>query len=147
MALDLAARETKWLKQFLVELKFHHNTVPITIKGDNQGCISVANNDRTDRRTKHIDVQYHATRDKIKDGTICLEYCRTDQMIADSLTKPICKNKFIWCRSQMGVSDCSGDIDLGGNVKQNKPISSTVTLPSDGYGQLEAQPPVKGTLH
>lgn len=106
MALDLAARETKWLKQFLVELDQHKQTVPITIKGDNQGCLSVANNDRTDRRTKHIDVQYHATRDKLKDGTISLEYCSTDRMVADSLTKPICKTKFEWCRTRMGLVDC-----------------------------------------
>lgn len=119
IALNLASRESKWLKQLLEELPLSNDTEAILIKGDNQGSLSVANNNRTDRRTKHIDIKYHAIRDRVSSGTIRLEYCPTEQMVADFLTKPINKSKFVWCRDKCGITDCEGGIISGGNVEAN----------------------------
>ena len=40
-------------------------------------------------RTKHIDVQYHLTRQLAEQKTIILEYCPTTEMIADGFTKSL----------------------------------------------------------
>jgi transposase InsO family protein len=104
MALCAATREAAWIKELLRESTNRRN-MPILINGDNQGCQAIAQNRRTDARTKHIDVRYHYTRDKVEDGTIALKYCPTDAMLADFLTKPISTAKFLWCRSAIGVKD------------------------------------------
>jgi transposase InsO family protein len=112
VALSLATREATWTRNLLAEISSDYND-PIEIYCDNQGALSVAKNRRTDSRTKHIDVRYHYTRDKVEDGTISLNYCATEFMPADYLTKPIDVKKFIWCRDAIGMID----IPLRGCVK------------------------------
>jgi len=43
--------------------------------------------------TKHINIQYHFIQDVIKKGSISLIYCSTEDMTADTLTKPLPKWK------------------------------------------------------
>ncbi len=43
---------------------------------------------------KHIDICYHFVCEKVQDNTIELQYCRTDDMIADILTKGLTHEKF-----------------------------------------------------
>jgi hypothetical protein len=66
--LSLSAREAILLRLLLQETGFH-TASPILIYGDNQGCQHVASNRKTDARTKHIQVKFHHTQDKIEDGT------------------------------------------------------------------------------
>ena len=40
-------------------------------------------------RTKHIEIQYHFVREKLLDGTITLEYCKTEDNVADLFTKAL----------------------------------------------------------
>ena len=82
MALCAAMREAAWMKQLLCELGVRDNE-PIIVHGDNHGCQAMAQNRTTDARAKHIDVRYQYTRDRIQDGTVKLEYCRTSTMLAD----------------------------------------------------------------
>jgi hypothetical protein len=41
------------------------------------------------KRTKHIEIQYYVTTDRISKGDMSVEWCHTSQMVADFLTKPI----------------------------------------------------------
>ena len=61
----------------------------IIILEDNQGCIALSENPIHHKRTKHIDVRYHYTREKVEDGTIKLEYISTEDQVADLLTKAL----------------------------------------------------------
>ena len=56
---------------------------------DNQGALSLANNPENHQRTKHIDVQYHYTRELVESGALTTDYCPTKSMLADALTKPL----------------------------------------------------------
>lgn len=71
---------------------------------DNQGAIKLAENDAYRPRTKHIDVKYHALREKIENKTIILDFVETSMNMADSLTKAVYADKHIFCRTQMGLS-------------------------------------------
>lgn len=113
-ALSLAAREATWLKQLIQEIGFHGQS-PVLIFGDNQGCQHVASNRKTDARTKHIQVRFHYTRDRIEDKTILLRYLESHLMPADFLTKPIDFKKFQWCREKIGICD----FDFRGRVEMN----------------------------
>jgi hypothetical protein len=64
---------------------------PITLHGDNQSAIAVANSGvgRFHTRTKHINIQYHFIRYVIENKSICLVYCPTSDMVVDTLTKAL----------------------------------------------------------
>jgi hypothetical protein len=40
-------------------------------------------------RLKHIDVQYHYTRELVEDGVVSVKYILITEMTADCLTKPL----------------------------------------------------------
>ena len=62
---------------------------PIVVNADIQGSIALAKNPVFHDPSKHIDIQYHYTRDLIGDGKIQLEYIPTNDMLADLLTKSL----------------------------------------------------------
>jgi len=101
-ALSTATREAIWLKELLSDLGFPQNQ-PIIIQQDNQSTISLAHNPVQHSRTKHIDIAHHYIRECIENGSITLEYCPTGDMTSDVLTKPLAREKFDKCRSEMGV--------------------------------------------
>ena len=103
VALSEAAREATWLRTMLYELGFAC-IYPTIINEDNQGCIAISKNRRTDRRTKHIDIRHHYVRDQIEQGTINVQYCPTEKMIADAMTKCVSAPKLKFCRDEMGIS-------------------------------------------
>ena len=47
----------------------------------------------TQKRTKHIDVKYHFVQERVEDETVKLQYCPTEIMEADLLTKAHSKVK------------------------------------------------------
>jgi hypothetical protein len=71
--------------------------------GDNQGTLSLIKNNQVSRRTKHIDVRYHFVRDCVEAGEVRFQYCATENMLAEVLTKPLPEGKFQEWRLLMGV--------------------------------------------
>ena len=67
---------------------------PTLIYEDNQGAISMATNPAFLKRTKDVQIRYHFVREAVEQGTITLEYCRTDEMLADSFTKALARDQF-----------------------------------------------------
>ena len=72
---------------------------------DNQGTIALSKNPKYHARTKHIDIKFHFIREKIKNCEIKLEYCPSEDMIADMLTKPLGRVKYKRFRDLMGVTN------------------------------------------
>jgi hypothetical protein len=62
---------------------------PIVIYCDNQSTIAITKNDKYHTRTKHIDLRYHFIREIYTRKIIDIQYCPTENMTADILTKPI----------------------------------------------------------
>jgi hypothetical protein len=91
MALCSATKEVAWLRGLLEFIGFAEPAAT-TVYQDNQSTIALAENGRVSRRSKHIEVRFHFTRDKIMDGTIKLAYCPTNEMIADAMTKALSQN-------------------------------------------------------
>ncbi|NDA63213.1 MAG: hypothetical protein EBX50_14410 [Chitinophagia bacterium] len=102
MALTQATKEAMWIKFLLTELGVFDNTA-ICINVDNQSCVALAKNPEFHARTKHIDIQYHFIREKVEDNSVKLEFCPTDRMVADVLTKALPRDKHVWCTNAMGV--------------------------------------------
>ena len=43
----------------------------------------------TSERTRHINIRYFFVKDRVDSGEVRIEYCPTEDMLADLLTKPL----------------------------------------------------------
>lgn len=80
-----------WLKRLLKELRIQDEE-PLHMFCDNPATISIAKNPVHHDRTKHVEIDHHFIKEKLKNGVILLQYTPTKCQIADILTKtlPIC---------------------------------------------------------
>jgi len=102
VALSTATQEAVWIRKLLSDFGASLSQAT-TIMEDNQGAICLARNPVTHSRSKHIDVHYHYISEALNDGIINLQYCPTHDMIADTLTKPMPKERFVMIRNNMGL--------------------------------------------
>ena len=56
------------------------------LKVDNNSAIQLAKNQTYHGRTKHIEVHHHFVREKVEHGVLMVEYCPTEEQVADVLT-------------------------------------------------------------
>ena len=70
---------------------------------DNKATISMTKNPAFHSRTKHIELRHHYIRDLVADEEIVLEYCNTDEQLADILTKALSKEKFCYFRRLLDI--------------------------------------------
>ncbi len=84
-ALSDCAKEVMSLKQVMEDLGLKRETV--TIYEDNVGAINIAENNMASKRTKHIDVRYHHLRELIENEDIEVKHIRSEEQIADMMTK------------------------------------------------------------
>ena len=104
IALASAAQEALWLRQLTTHLK-HEPAVATVIFEDNESTISMAKNPQFHGRSKHIAIKYHFIREQVCDNTIELQYCRTNDMIADMLTKGLHAEQFAKLRHMAGIKE------------------------------------------
>jgi hypothetical protein len=98
-----ATREAVWLRQLLCELGHSQDGAPTALYEDNEGCISLSENWRAERRTKHIEIQYHYVREQVEAKRVKLERISTAKQPADGFTKALPKPKFQWCCEQWNI--------------------------------------------
>ena len=103
MALTSAAQEAVWLRELTTELD-KEPTKSTVIYEDNQSAISMARNPQFHGRTKHIGIKYHYIREQVNNRRVELKYCRTEDMIADVLTKGLSRERFERLRQKCGMS-------------------------------------------
>lgn len=103
IALASATKEAIWLRKFLTELNFPSNSQPIKIYCDNKGAIDLTKNSLFHARTKHIDIVHHVSRNASKMKQIEVLKIGTEAMVADSLTKAVPHQKFLYCSNNMGL--------------------------------------------
>ncbi|XP_071700678.1 secreted RxLR effector protein 161-like [Rutidosis leptorrhynchoides] len=91
-----------WLKGLLGDLD-EKQIGTIEIMCDNSSTIKLSKNPVMHRRTKHIDVRFHYLRGLVNKEDVKLEFCRSEDQLADAMTKPLKLDKFIQFRSAVGV--------------------------------------------
>lgn len=91
-----------WLRRLLAELQCPPDG-PTLVYCDNSSTIKLSKNPVFHGRSKHIDVRYHFLRDLVKDGTLDLKYCRSEDQLADIMTKALNLPAFTKLRKLLGV--------------------------------------------
>jgi len=97
-----ASREAVWLRKLLADI-LDRELETTMIHCDNQRCIKLSENPVFHDRSKHVEIKYHYIRDIVQRGAVKLQYIRTDEQIADILTKPLSRLKFVYFRDKLGV--------------------------------------------
>ena len=82
-----AVKELLWLRYLMGELGFPQG--PNILFIDNKSAISIASNDVSHDRTKHIDIRHAFIRDHVKSKNIKLQWISTDLNHADIFTKAL----------------------------------------------------------
>jgi len=58
-------------------------------------------------RTKHIEIRHHFIRELVEKKEIELQFCKTDEQLADMFIKVVPSEKFAYFREQLRVQDFS----------------------------------------
>ena len=104
IATSMACCEAVWLRMLFSEL-FGHVLDTTVIFCDNQSGICLSENPVFHDRSKHIDIRYHFIWDMVQRGTIRLDHIGTDEKVAEILTKPLEKVKFLTFRENLGIME------------------------------------------
>ncbi|GAU45181.1 hypothetical protein TSUD_178740 [Trifolium subterraneum] len=93
-----------WLRSILNQLNQTKDNVTI-IYCDNSSSIKLAKNPIMHGRSKHIDVRSHFLGDLNNEGVIELKHCRTNEQLADIMTKALKIESFCKLREGLGVCE------------------------------------------
>jgi len=102
VAATVVACQAVWLRRVLRDL-CHEQEKGTTIFCDNSSTIALSKNSVFHKRTKHIDTKFHFIRELVNNGEIVLQHCRTEDQLADILTKPLAKKSFDHFRTCLGM--------------------------------------------
>ena len=98
-----ACKEATWLKGILGEIK-NKEYIP-TLFMDSQSALHLCKDPIYHERTKHIEIDCHVTRERIKMGLIKLLHVSTDDQVADIFTKPLHRRRVHYLLGKLGIID------------------------------------------
>ena len=107
VSLSMCMRELIPLRRVLKELqgvlkfKSSVSSTACTLFEDNQGAVTLANVPKMTPRSKHIAIPYHFFREHVKKKEVEVKYIKTDDQLADLLTKGLVEVKFEGLRDKL----------------------------------------------
>jgi hypothetical protein len=102
MAAAHATKEALCLKKLCNDMDLKSEGV--LIQCDNVGTIQLVKHPIASQRSKHVDISHHFVRERVLRKEIWFEYCSTDWMAADFLTKALAPAKFESCCKMCGIT-------------------------------------------
>ena len=101
-----AACQGVWLTRLIADLT-GEKLKNFKLLMDRKSAIELSKNPVYHERSKHIDTRYHFIRECVSDGIAEVEHVGTDKQLADIMTKPLGRVKFVEMRQELGVSQVS----------------------------------------
>ena len=101
-----AACQGVWLTRLIADLT-GEKLKNFKLLMDSKSAIELSKNPVYHERSKHIDTRYHFIRECVSDGIAEVEHVGTDKQLADIMTKPLGRVKFVEMRQELGVSQVS----------------------------------------
>jgi hypothetical protein len=88
VALAAADKEAEWLRNLLYEIPLWSKPIsPISIRCDSDATLAKAYSQVYNGKSRHLGVRHSMIRELITDGVISVVYVRSEQNLADCLTK------------------------------------------------------------
>lgn len=100
VAMSQAAREALWLIRVIRQFEKLDN---IAIRCDNQSAMALAHRVAFNPRIKHVAVSYHFYRQHVMSGLMILEYVKSENNVADCLTKGVSAGKMEFGAKGLGL--------------------------------------------
>ncbi|XP_039310741.1 secreted RxLR effector protein 161-like [Solenopsis invicta] len=88
-----ATKEVVWSRQLLKDIGVEQFE-PTTLFCDNAATQKLIENPIFHRKSKHVDIKFHYTRELVKQKQIKIQHVSTQSQLADILTKPLARGKF-----------------------------------------------------
>lgn len=102
IAVTTAACQGIWLARLILEITGDEKKC-VVLKVDNKSAISLCKNPLLNDRSKHIDTRFHFIRGYVEKKEIEVEYVRTEEQVADILTKSLGRVKFQELQGRLGM--------------------------------------------
>ena len=96
-----ASQQVLWTKAFLQNQGLYVNKA--TLYQDNMSAMLLENNGRasSSSQIKNIEIRYFFIQDRIEKGDIGLDFCYTDKMVLEFMTKPLLGKTFFAFRDRI----------------------------------------------
>ena len=134
VAVDDCMSQVLWTKYFLEDQGY--KTKATVILQDNSSAIKLEKNGQKSmgQRSRHINNRYFFITDQISKGNVTVEYCPTDEMEGDYMTKPCQGSKFDKHRTTLMNLKSS----VRSKTKASKP-PKTVAFGQVSYYEIESR--------
>ena len=99
----LASAEITWICSIIKEINVKLSCT-LLLLSDNTSAAAIATNLVLHSKTKHIEIDIHFVRDKVKKKEVEIAFVSSNDQIADVLTKPLTYLKFSFFRNKLKVS-------------------------------------------
>ncbi|WMV24567.1 hypothetical protein MTR67_017952 [Solanum verrucosum] len=97
-----ATSKMTWVEHLLLEIGCFTTSLP-TLWCDNLSATYLTANLIFHSRTKHMEIDFHFVRDKARAKTLSVRYVSSHDQVADALTKPLSKVRFLNLKSKLTI--------------------------------------------
>ncbi|GJV62063.1 hypothetical protein Tco_1468163 [Tanacetum coccineum] len=96
VALAAAGKEAEWLRNLILEIPLWSKPIaPISIRCDSAATLAKAYSQMYNGKSRHLGVRHSMIRELITNGVISIEFVRSQQNLADHLTKGLARDLVI----------------------------------------------------
>ena len=103
------AAKLRWILSFLSELGVPIPCQPV-IYCDNVGATHLCANPVFHSRMKHLAIDYHFIREHVQNGILRVAHVRSEDQLADALTKALLRTRFLSLTCKIGLSSRSPNL-------------------------------------
>jgi len=97
-----AACQGVWLTRLIANLT-GERVQKFKLLMDSKSALELSKNPVYHERSKYIDTRYHYIRECISSGQVEVDHVRTDNQLADILTKALGRIRFVELRQKLGI--------------------------------------------
>ncbi|GJX99431.1 zinc finger, CCHC-type containing protein [Tanacetum coccineum] len=104
VALTTAGKEAEWLKNLLLEIPLWVKPIaPISIRCDSAVTLAKAYSQMYNGKSRYLGVRYNMIRELITNGVVSIEFVRSQQNLADHLTKGMARDLVLKSAKGIGL--------------------------------------------
>ena len=96
--------EVLWIKKLIIEIGFPPQ-LPSQLQCDNKAIINISENPVQHDITKHVEVDRHFIKEKIEDSSVELPFVRSEDQLANILTKVVTYRTFTRVFNKLSIGD------------------------------------------